>query len=63
MLLSASNSWFPLVFNTLSIPDAVDELGQLIEAAWHELSDIAECPGYRVPCGARQILERLRLYI
>jgi len=60
MLLAASNSWFPLVFNTLSIPKAVDELGQLIEAAWHELSDVESAQDIAF-LRRRQILERLRL--
>lgn len=33
-LLSASNTWFPLVYTTLSIPEADDILGQLIEEQW-----------------------------
>lgn len=37
ILLAASNSWFPLVFSTLSIPEAIDTLGQLIEAHWATL--------------------------
>ena len=34
ILLAASNSWFPLVFSSLSIPTGTDLLGQLIEAHW-----------------------------
>ena len=60
MLLSASNSWFPLVFNTLSIPTAVDTLGQIIEAAWHELSDVEGTPDIAF-LRRRQTLERLQL--
>jgi hypothetical protein len=33
-LLSASNTWFPLVYTTLSLPEADDILGQLIEEHW-----------------------------
>lgn len=34
ILLAASNTWFPLVYNTLSIPAGVDILEQLVEAHW-----------------------------
>src|SRR5258708_60579 len=39
IMLSASTSWFPLVLSTFSIPQAVDTLGQLIEAHWQDLGD------------------------
>jgi hypothetical protein len=39
ILLGASNSWFPLLFSTLSVPSAVDALEQLVEAHWHLLSN------------------------
>lgn len=39
ILLSASNSWFPLVLSTFSIPQAVDTLGQAIEAHWQDLGE------------------------
>ena len=34
ILLGASNSWFPLTLSALSIPTAVDRLGQLVEEHW-----------------------------
>lgn len=34
ILLGASNSWFGLTLTTLSVPTAVDTLGQLVEAHW-----------------------------
>ncbi len=34
ILLGASNSWFPLTMTALSIPTAVDRLGQLVEEHW-----------------------------
>jgi len=34
ILLGASNSWFGLTLTALSVPTAVDTLGQLIEANW-----------------------------
>ncbi len=37
ILLGSSNSWFPLVLATLSVPNAVDTLGQLVEEHWHLL--------------------------
>ncbi len=33
-LLSASNTWFPLVYTTLSLPEVEDVLSQLIEECW-----------------------------
>jgi len=60
MLLAASNSWFPLVFNTLSIPTAVDTLGQLIEAVWNELSDVEGTQDLAF-LRRRQALERMQL--
>ena len=41
VLLSASNNWFPLYYSTLSIPAAIDTLGQLVEAHWSKLQNIA----------------------
>ncbi len=40
MLLAASNTWFPLVFSTLSLPDALDELDQVIERHWSKLKEV-----------------------
>lgn len=40
MLLAASNTWFPLVFSTLSLPNALDDLDQLIESHWSKLSAV-----------------------
>ena len=60
MLLAASNSWFPLVFNTLSIPTAVDALGQLIEAAWNELDNVESVHDIAF-LRRGQKLERMRL--
>ncbi|MGH2497469.1 MAG: DrmB family protein [Ktedonobacteraceae bacterium] len=34
ILLAASNTWFPLIYNTLSIPAGVDTLEQLVEEHW-----------------------------
>jgi hypothetical protein len=39
ILLAASNSWFPLVFTTLSIPTAIDALDQLIDTHWNVLQE------------------------
>jgi len=41
VLLSASNNWFPLYYSTLSIPEAIDTLSQLVEAHWSKLQQIA----------------------
>ena len=39
ILLAASNTWFPLVYNTLSIPAGVDALEQLVEEHWSILKE------------------------
>jgi hypothetical protein len=40
LLLGASNSWFPIVVSALTVPRAVDKLGQLIEKHWAKLKDL-----------------------
>ncbi|NWJ98469.1 MAG: DUF1998 domain-containing protein [Chloroflexi bacterium] len=35
--LGASNSWFPVLLSTLSIPKGVDNLGELVEQHWNKL--------------------------
>lgn len=40
VLLGASNSWFPVALSAISVPQATDKLGQLVEAHWSKLSDI-----------------------
>lgn len=50
ILLAASNTWFPLVFSSLSLPTAVDALGQLVELHWTTLEaaeSAAEIAVYR----------------
>jgi hypothetical protein len=50
ILLAASNSWFPLVFSTLSIPTAIDTLDQLIDTHWNvlqEAEDVKDIAAYR----------------
>jgi hypothetical protein len=37
ILLAASNTWFPLIFSSLSLPTAVDALSQVVEAHWDML--------------------------
>jgi len=61
ILLAASNSWFPLVFSSLSIPVAVDTLGQLIEAYWSTLQgaeSVQDVAAFR----RIRLLERFSLY-
>ncbi|HEX9413670.1 MAG TPA: DrmB family protein, partial [Ktedonobacterales bacterium] len=41
ILLGASNSWFPVLLSALSLPVAVDKLGQLVDAYWHVLEKLA----------------------
>lgn len=41
ILLGASNSWFGLTLTALSVPIAVDTLGQLVEMHWHVLEKAA----------------------
>ncbi len=60
MLLAASNSWFPLVFNTLSIPTVVDPVDQLIETCWNELCDVESTYDLAF-LRRRQTLERMGL--
>ncbi len=38
-LLSASNTWFPLTYTLLSLPEASDSLGQLVESYWEFLRE------------------------
>lgn len=48
-LLSASNTWFPLTYTLLSLPEATDPLGQLIEMhwdTWREAESAAEVAVY-----------------
>ncbi|HEX6290938.1 MAG TPA: DUF1998 domain-containing protein [Herpetosiphonaceae bacterium] len=40
ILLGASNSWFGITLTALSVPVAVDRLGQLVEAHWHVLDKL-----------------------
>lgn len=40
ILLGASNSWFGLTLTALSVPTAVDKLGQLVDAQWHLLEKL-----------------------
>lgn len=40
ILLGASNSWFGLTLTALSVPTAVDTLGQLVEANWVTLEKV-----------------------
>lgn len=44
-LLAASNSWFPLIFSSLSIPTSVDTLSQLVEAQWPMLEKVENMQG------------------
>lgn len=37
ILLGATNSWFPFLLSALSVPAAVDRLGQLVDMHWHVL--------------------------
>ena len=37
ILLGASNSWFGTTLSTLSVPQAPDRLGQLVDSYWHIL--------------------------
>ncbi len=37
LLLGASNSWFGTTLSTLSVPQAPDRLGQLVDSYWHIL--------------------------
>lgn len=40
ILLGASNIWFPFVLNTISIPNTVDQLVNLVAENWGELSRV-----------------------
>ena len=61
-LLAASNTWFPLVYNTLSIPTGVDMLEQLVEEHWSILQgadSVQDVAAYR----RIRLLERLGDYL
>ncbi|GHO49631.1 hypothetical protein KSX_77940 [Ktedonospora formicarum] len=40
ILLAASNTWFPLIFSTLSLPSTPDLLGQRVENKWPILQEV-----------------------
>lgn len=61
MLLSASNTWFPLVFSALSLPTATDTLGQLVEAHWSTLASVESLPDIALLRRIR-LLERFTTY-
>lgn len=57
-LLSASNTWFPLTYTLLSLPEATDTLGQLIESSWEtwrEAASVGEVAVYRKLAKLKQI--------
>ena len=61
ILLAASNTWFPLVYNTLSIPAGIDALEQLVEEHWSILQgadSVQDVAAYR----RIRLLERLGDY-
>jgi hypothetical protein len=48
ILLAASNTWFPLVFSTLSLPANLAELDQLVEAYWSKLQEVEQKDELRI---------------
>ena len=42
LTLGASNTWFPVVLSTVSIPQAVDRLAQLIDEKWAVLGSVTD---------------------
>lgn len=51
-LLSASNTWFPLVYTSLAIPEAEDTLGEIVESLWSLLGsaeDVNDVKSYIKP--------------
>ena len=40
LTLGASNTWFPMVLSTISIPVKVDRLAELVEQNWAKLKDV-----------------------
>jgi hypothetical protein len=40
ILQGASNLWFPVLISALSVPQAVDDLGQLVEENWHVFAEM-----------------------
>lgn len=42
LTLGASNTWFPLVLSTVSIPVAVNRIAQLVDEMWTTLKDVSE---------------------
>ncbi|HXR64382.1 MAG TPA: DUF1998 domain-containing protein [Ktedonobacteraceae bacterium] len=56
-LLSASNTWFPLTYTLLSLPEAIDPLGQLVESYWEFLRDAESAAEVAV---ARKLLAKVK---
>jgi hypothetical protein len=48
ILLGSSNSWFPTALSALSIPQATNKLGRLIEEQWAELKDTEDADELRL---------------
>lgn len=42
ILLSASNAWFPLVYNSLALPRVIDPLDVLVEKHWNTLQVVQD---------------------
>ncbi len=48
ILLGSSNSWFPTTLSALSIPQAGNKLGKLVEEQWAELKDTEDSDEVRL---------------
>jgi len=48
ILLGSSNSWFPTALSALSIPQAGNKLGKLVEEQWAELKDTEDSDEVRL---------------
>lgn len=57
ILLGASNAWFPIVLSAISIPAAIDKLGQLIDEHWADMQDIDSIEAAKYACHPKRMPE------
>ncbi len=55
ILLGATNSWFPVTVGSISIPERVDELEQMVEEKWSFLSKVKNVDGVELLRGADKL--------
>ena len=57
ILLGASNAWFPIVLSAISIPAAIDKLGQLIDDHWADMQDVDSIEAAKYACHPKRMPE------